>query len=138
MANLLIAKNYKEFVSYTYAPILKMAGGLDKLTSYMEKSFIQMEEQGFSITAVTISNSSKMIHIKNQIQCTLAEEIELKNADGKLIQKSTLIGISNDQGKTWSFIDTHGKPLKDLQVTIKELSNDLVIPKQEAPTIISN
>jgi hypothetical protein len=139
MANLLVAKDYKEFSKYTYSPILKMMGGADKMAAYMEKSFKKMEEEeGFSINKVTIDNSSKVIRIKNQIQCTLTQIIEMKHIDGKLIQKSTLVGISNDQGKNWGFIDTHGKNLKELQETLKELSNDLVIPKPEQPTVIPN
>ena len=116
-----------------------MMGGVDIMAAYMEKSLKKMEEEeGFSISKVTIENSSKIIRIKNQIQCTLTEIIEMKHSDGKLIQKSTLIAISNDQGKTWGFIDTHGKSLKELQVTLKELSNELVIPKLQEPTIIPN
>jgi hypothetical protein len=139
MANLLVKKEYKEFSKYTYAPILKMMGGVANMAAYMEKSLTKMEEEeGFSITKVTIENSTKMIHIKNQVQCTLTEIIEMKHSDGKLIQQSTLIAISDDQGKNWGFIDTHGKSLKELQMTLKELSNELIIPKRQEPTVISN
>lgn len=138
MANLLLKKDYKGFTAFTYAPIIKMAGGLDKLASYMELSFKGMEGEGFSIANVTVENCSKIIHTEKQLQCTLTEVIELKHTGGRLIQKSTLIGISNDKGITWTFIDTHGETLKKLQETIKELNNDLVIPKQQEPEIISN
>ena len=138
MAKLLLKKEYKGFTAFTYAPIIKMAGGLDKMASYMEQSFKGMEGEGFTIANVTVENCSKIIHTEKQFQCTLTEVIELKHTDGKLIQKSTLIGISNDKGVTWTFIDTHGETLKKLQVTIKELSNELIIPKQQEPEIISN
>ena len=136
MAKLLLKRNYKGFTAFTYAPIIKMAGGLDKMASYMEQSFKGMEGEGFTIANVIVEKCSKIIHTQTQLQCTLSEVIELKHSDGKLIQKSTLIGISNDKGATWTFIDTHGETLKKLQETIKELSNELVIPKQEEPEII--
>ena len=138
MAKLLLKKDYKGFTAFTYAPIIKMAGGLDKMASYMEQSFKGMESEGFTIANVIIENCSKIIHTENQLQCTLTEVIELKHTDGKLIQKSTLIGISNDKGANWTFIDTHGATLKVLQETIQELSNDLVIPELQEPEIISN
>lgn len=138
MAKLLLKKDYKGFTAFTYAPIIEMAGGLDKMASYMEQSFKEMEGEGFTIANVIIENCSKIIHTEKQLQCTLTEIIELKHTDGKLIQKSTLIGISNDKGITWTFIDTHGETLKKLQETIKELSNELVIPKLQEPEIISN
>lgn len=138
MAKLLLKKDYKAFTAFTYAPIIKMAGGLDKMASYMEQSFKDMEGEGFTIANVKVGNCSKIIHTEKQLQCTLTEIIELKHTDGKLIQKSTLIGISDDKGVTWTFIDTHGATLKKLQETINELSNDLVIPEQQEPEIISN
>ena len=138
MAKFLLKKDYKGFTAFTYAPIIKMAGGLDKMASYMEQSFKGMEGEGFIIANVTVENCSKIIHTEKQLQCTLTEVIELKHTDGKLIQKSTLIGISTDKGTTWTFIDTHGETLKKLQETIKELSNELIIPKQQEPEIISN
>ncbi|MDN3657059.1 hypothetical protein QWZ08_15525 [Ferruginibacter paludis] len=138
MAKLLLKKDYRSFTAFTYAPIIKMAGGLDKMASYMEESFKGMEDEGFSIANVTVENCSKIIHLEKQLQCTLTEIVELKHTDGKLIQKSTLIGIYSDKGVTWTFIDTHGATLKKLQETIKELSNDLVVPEQQEPEIISN
>ena len=115
-----------------------MAGGLDKMASDMGHSFKGIEDEGFTIANVTIENCSKIIHTETQLQCTLSEVIELKHTDGKLVQKSKLIGISTDKGMTWTFVDTHGETLKKLQETIKELSNELVIPKQQEPEIISN
>lgn len=138
MAKLLLKKEYKAFTAFTYAPIIKMAGGLDKMASYIEESFKEMEGEGFSIANVTVENCSKIIHTGKQLQSTLTMVIELKHVDGKLIQKSTLICISNDKGVTWTFIDTHGATLKKLQETIKELSNDIIIPEQQEPEIISN
>lgn len=104
----------------------------------MDESFKGMEDQGLTITNVTVSNCSNIIHNGKQLQCTLTEIIELKHAEGKLIQKSTLIGISNDNGVTWTFVDTHGATLKELQETLKELSNELVIPEAEEPEMIDN
>lgn len=138
MAMLLLKKDYKAFTAFTYATVIRMAGGLDKMASYMEESFKGMEGEGFTIAKVKLKNCSKIIHTEKQLQCTLTEIIELKHSDGKLIQKSTLIGISNDKGVTWKFIDTHGATLNKLQETVKELSNDLIIPEQQEPEIISN
>lgn len=138
MARLLLKKDYKGFTAFTYAPIIKMAGGLDKMAAYIEESFKTMESEGFSITDVKVQDCSKLIDTEKQLQCTLTEIIELKHAEGKLIQKSTLIGISIDNGSTWTFIDSHGATLKKLQETIKELSDDLVIPEQQEPEIILN
>jgi hypothetical protein len=138
MANYLLAKDYKSFTACTYPAIVKMAGGPDQMAHLLENSIKGMAEQGFTFSHVEIRDCSRIIHAGKQLQCTLTEVIELKNADGRLIQKSTLIGMSNDNGSKWTFIDSHGAPLKKLQQTIKELSSELVIPEMEKPELISN
>lgn len=138
MANYLLAKDYKNFTAYTYPAIVKMAGGADQMAKFMEKSINDMAKEGFTFSNIEIRDCSQIIHTGIQLQCTLTEVIEIKNPDGKLIQKSTLIGISGDKGVNWTFIDTHGAPLKKLQQTLKELSNELVIPAMEKPVLIAN
>ena len=138
MANYLLAKDYKHFTAFTYPAIVKMAGGADQMAQFIEKSINDMAKEGFTFSNVEVRDYSRIIHTEKQLQCTLTEVIELKNPDGKLIQKSTLIGISGDKGANWTFIDTHGAPLKKLQQTLKELSNELVIPAMEKPVLIAN
>lgn len=138
MAKLLLKKDYIGFTTFNYPQIIKMMGGPGKMASYIEQSLKGMEGEGFTITDITVANCSKIIHTAKQLQCTLTQAIELKHPDGKLIQNSTLVGISDDRGLTWTFIDSHGATLKKLQETITELSNDLIIPEQQEPEIISN
>lgn len=138
MATLLLKKDYKGFSAYTYHTIVKMMGGLDKMASYMQKSFKDMETEGYTIDTVTIKDCSNITHTATQLQCTLTEVIELSYTKGKLIQQSTLIGMSNNKGVNWTFIDTHGASLAQLQKTVKELSNTLIIPEQPKPVLVPN
>lgn len=138
MATLLLKKDYKGFSAYTYPSIVKMMGGLDKMAAYMQKNFKGMEAEGFTIDTVTIKDCSNITHTATQFQCTLTEVIELSYTKGKLIQQSTLIGFSNNKGVSWTFMDTHGAGLVELQKTVKEISNKLVIPEQPKPVVVPN
>ena len=138
MAKLLLQKNYVAFADYTYPPILNMMGGAKKMAGYLKESFKQMEADGFVVVNVSAANCSNIIRCNNQLQCTLTETLEIKYKGGKMVQKSTIIGISNNKGLNWTFIDTHGAPLEALQKTLKELSNELVIPKKSKPEMIAD
>ena len=138
MANLLLKKDYKAFAGFTYAPILNMFGGADKMRVYLEKGIKEMEDGGFSMKEISIDNCSAIVHTGNQWQCTLTEVVLLAGPDSKLKLRSTLIGISGNKGLTWKYIDTHRAPLKDLQKTVKELSDDLIIPEPMEPELIGN
>lgn len=120
MASLLIAKNYGDFVSYTYQPVVKMAGGKEKMVKLIQKSFDDMGKQGMSVTNCSIGKPGKIVRAKGELQCPINEIIEMT--------------IPN--GKNWTFLDTHNKDLKTLQVTIPNLSNQLVIPAPKEPEVI--
>jgi len=138
MANLLLKKDYVAFAAYTYDPIIKMIGGSEKMAKLLQESFEKMEQDDFILSNVTASNCSNIVRAETQLQCTLTETLEIKYKTGKLIQKSTIIDISSDKGVSWTFIDTHGATLEELQKTLKELSSNLIIPKQPKPEMIPN
>lgn len=63
-------------------------------------------------------------------------EMTIKNA-GRVRSKGYLLGISEDQGKTWTFIDGSGlKSKKERQKVLPEIHNKLKLPDWEPPQII--
>jgi hypothetical protein len=138
MAKLLLAKDFKGFAKYTYQPIIEMAGGEAKMIELIKQSFDQLETQGYTFTNFTIEKPLHIIHFNNTLQCTIIENIEMKVSDGRLTSKSALIGISNDNGQNWAFIDTHGTDLKTLQSTLPGLSDNLILPEKEEPVLYKN
>jgi hypothetical protein len=134
MGKLLLSKDFKSFAKYTYPKILDMLGGEEKMIATLENGSKEMEAQGMGILSVTVGEPSAIITAGKELQCTLPETLEMKVPNGKLKTKSTLIGISNDNGKNWYFIDTSGKDIKTLQQALPNLSGELVIPVQGQPT----
>jgi Neuraminidase (sialidase) len=51
-----------------------------------------------------VGEPSAFIKVKKQLQCTLPDKIEIKMMGGTMSTNSTLIAISDDNGKTWSKI----------------------------------
>ncbi|MBC7936017.1 MAG: hypothetical protein H7Y86_11760 [Rhizobacter sp.] len=134
----LLKKEYKAFAAFTHPTVVKMMGGIDKMAAYMEQAVAGMKSEGFTFTKISVSTPLKIIEEAKQLQCTITQHIELTHAEGKLLQKSTLIGISVDRGANWTYIDTHGESLQKLQETMPELSNQLIIPKMEEPQVIED
>ena len=135
MADLLMNKDYRAFSKYTYQPIIDMAGGEEILIDLIKKGMEQIETQGLSFLKCSIERPISIIHIKNELQCTVTQNIVLKTATGRIVSKSTLIGISSDDGENWTFIDAHGKDIKTLQASLSNLSNDLIIPEKQKPVV---
>jgi len=133
MAQLLLKKDYNNFIKYTYPAIITMAGGKEKLLAGLTTAMKNMEAQGFTFSKIELGEPSKMIRTDKELQCTVPQILELKTTDGRLVTKSTLIAVSKDNGRKWYFIDTQGKDISTLKKQLSNLSSALVIPAKEQP-----
>jgi hypothetical protein len=134
MAKLLLAKDYKAFIKYTYPPVVKMSGGETKLVALITKSFKELQDQGYTLTSILVGKPTAIIHFGNKLQCTVTQVVEMKTTKGRLVSVASLIGHSDNNGKNWTFIDTHGADLKTLRKSIPGLSPQLIIPPAQEPT----
>lgn len=134
MGNLLLKKDLKSFVNYTYPAIIEKMGGEERMLQVMRQGTEEMEAQGTFFSNVTFGEPSDIITTENgELQCTLQQTIEMQLKQGRLISKSTLIAVSMDQGKNWFFIDTSGKDIQTMTKALPNLSNQLKIEQGEQP-----
>ena len=131
MAKLLLEKNYKEFAKYTYPGVVALFGGAEKIAEVIKSSMEEIEEEGFTFTSCSVERPTGLIYTENEIQCTITQLLEMKTPTGRVVSKSTLIGISGNKGESWTFVDSQGKDIKTLQEILPNLSDDLVIPTKE-------
>ncbi|QEC44015.1 hypothetical protein [Pseudobacter ginsenosidimutans] len=138
MGELLVKKEYDSFARYNHPTILEMMGGKQKMIEVLEKSINEMEAEGISFTKVSFGQPSTVIPVKNELQCTVPQEIEMKMPNGRMVTKSTLIAVSEDNGKTWWFLDTAGKDISVMKQILPNLSSKIVIPEKEEPVIFKD
>lgn len=138
MGQLLLKKDFKSFVKFTYPKIVEIAGGQDMMIQTIEKSLMEMETNGASFLSFTFGDPSKIIKEGNELQGTMPETIEMKVSNGRVVIKSTLIVVSTDQGKNWFFIDTSDKEIQTMKKALPNLSGDLKIPAKQQPTLYND
>ena len=71
-----------------------------------------------------------------ELQCTLAQTTETKMQFGRTITKSTLLGVSPDNGVTWKFIDATGRDAREMKRLLPRLSDQVVFVTPENPKLI--
>ena len=59
--------------------------------------------------------------------------LEMKAPGGKLLQKSFVIGVSSDQGKTWTFVNGD-QEMKKIKQVLPDLPDKLKLPERQKPT----
>ena len=132
MRTYFLAEDYAAFSAYTYPKVVEMMGGRENMIRATQSSMNQMKNEGFQIVDISFTDPSKFIEHKNELQCSLTQELTMKIPEGKVLATYTLIAISGDNGKNWKFMDTSGKPKATMLKYFPNLNPNIVIrPKTQ-------
>lgn len=133
MRQALIDGDYKTFIKYNYPKVIELMGGEKNLIQILEKS----NTSGYKLIAVSLGDVSDVVSSGSQLQAVISQIVVVRvddgNKHGRLLTKSSLVAISDDKGKNWTFVDTSGKNLDIIKSIIPSLSSKLVIPQMSQP-----
>ncbi|MFM2233100.1 MAG: hypothetical protein RJB31_1801 [Bacteroidota bacterium] len=136
MGNALVKKNTEQFLSYMHPSMIKMAGGKEKLSVISDSALKVFEQFGGKVSRITYGNPAEIISYKKTLQSVITQTTTLTSFIGDAELSSSLIAISNDNGKSWTFIDTNMFGIKQIKSAMPDISPALVIPKAAAPKIM--
>lgn len=134
MAKCFIAKDYACFLKYSHPKVIKSMGGPQSALKKTREEFKKFEEEeGITFEALKFGTPSKMIHVGTEVQCIIQQQIEMLLPRGRMTAITTLIAISEDNGKSWYFTDASRFDLPSMQRLIPSLSNEHVFPYPQDP-----
>ncbi len=136
MVDALVKKDYNTFAKYTNPTVIQKMGGAAKMAESLKTGQSKLSEQGVAFKGVTLGEPSPILTVGKELQCTIPQTTEMKMQLGRVLAKSTLIAISADKGKNWTFTDAAGKDLTALRTALPNLSDKLVIPKMQQPQFL--
>jgi hypothetical protein len=136
MGNAVIRNDFNSFVKYMHPNIIAFAGGKEKMKTKMDSAYQMMKQFSVTFKRYWIGNPSEIVMYKNQLQAVLPESTILKTPLGELTAETSMIVISNDNGKNWWFIDTNVYNSEKLKNILPDLSPKLVIPPRKKPKLV--
>jgi hypothetical protein len=138
MAQLLLKKDFKEFIKFTHPKIISLMGGADKMTYTLTNSVLDLENEGTRFMTINFEEPGSVITVADELQCTIVQKLEMKVPKGKVLTRTTLIAISKDNGLHWYFLDSGGKDIKSMKDVLPNLSSELEIIKKEDPVFTND
>jgi len=135
MGNALVRKDYKAFVAFAYPAIVQEMGGPQKMTTAIGQQMKAMESAA-EILSISYGEPSSIIKEGKELQCTIPQQLTLKTPQGKVLTKSTLIAISQDEGLHWYFVDIGERDINAVRTSLPNVSRKFILPKAEAPQFI--
>jgi len=136
MGNAVIRNDFNSFVKYMHPNIIAFAGGKENMKIKMESAYQMMKQFNVTFKRYWIGSPGEIVKYKNQLQAVLPESTILKTPLGELTAETSMIVISNDNGKNWWFIDTNVYNSEKLKNILPDLSPKLVIPPRKKPKLV--
>jgi hypothetical protein len=130
-------KNYAKIVDLTYPKVIEVGGGREKLLAATTEEVKSMEAEGVVIISSTTSPPSQILHDGGAIFAVVPVTTKVKATDGTFQTEGSLIGISNDGGANWTFVDATGKDQTELKTVLPNLDK-LNVPPEKAPVKIAS
>jgi hypothetical protein len=138
MGAALVKKDYNTFVSFSYPLIQEQMGGKEKMSASIEQQMQGMEKGGIKIVSISYDEPSDPVKAGKELQCTITQKMVMQLHQGKILAKGTLIGISQDQGKKWYFVDAGERDIETVRQSLPNISKALKLPKPEQPQMLKN
>lgn len=106
MNDALVTKDWYTYVETNHPKVIEqIEGGVPGLVKQTKEQVAQLEAAGNTIIAAWPGQPSDIIDTAGEYQLTIPQYMEIRLPTGKLKTETTLIGISQNKGKKWYFID---------------------------------
>jgi hypothetical protein len=96
--------DFAKIADLTYPALVEKMGGREKMIAVMEEEIKKMKAAGFGFIPTTMGEPSEVVKGGDELFVIVPYELKMKTPDGTMRQKTYLIGISGDEGKTWMFL----------------------------------
>lgn len=139
LADATLKGDYAKVIDGTHEGLVKLLGGRDEAIKTAETSMKAVAEKGITVTKFTVGDPGGLFTEGAYTFTVLPTVVELKSPAGKVVQKSYLLGISGDGGKTWKFAD--GAGIADKRVrerVLPKLPTKLELPEPSKPEVVKD
>lgn len=133
-----LTSDFQSIVRYTHPRIVKKLGGKDAMMSILKTGVAQMKAIGTAIVDVSIGQPEAPKKFGTWTTSIVPQHLVIKVSGGKLYCESTLLGISEDGGKHWVFVDLGQMGKDEFKLLFPELNGKIVIPEAKAPKFVKD
>lgn len=124
---------YEKFADSIHPNFVKKVGGRDELAAKLRSEMRKMKDQGFDFPTFSFEDAKEPIRRGKEAYLVVPIVMET-HPPGEVVRRTTsLVGFTEDDGKTWYFIDaTPG--LEQLRKLIPGIPAELEVPGPEQTT----
>ncbi len=129
----LITQDFNRVVDLTYPLVVEKIGGRTKMVEMLAAGTKNMAASGFTFRAVEVQDPTGLATAGKQLFTIVPTVTEMAAPGGRLKVTSYLIGISDDKGGAWTFIDGANLTLDKVKTVLANFPDSLQLPAKEEP-----
>jgi hypothetical protein len=118
----------------THPAILKGMGGREAMIKAVRTGMGKMKDDGFQLESMKAEPPKILSHSGSSLYCIVPMTVSMKAPGNRITAKGFLLGVSGDDGATWTFLDG-AKGEKPLRTILPEIPQDLKFPSPQKPKI---
>lgn len=123
---------FARIADLTHPKVVEIAGGREKMIALMEKSFKEMKEEGISVHSAKVGEPSDLARKGGDLYVVVPFDLTMKVEGGKITASGYVVGVSSDQGKVWTFVNSSSSP-GAIKLILPDLPNSLELPEKRKP-----
>jgi hypothetical protein len=130
--NALVKEEFGKVADLTHPKVVELMGGRDKMVAAMASGIKQMKSSGHTFAGVKVEAPSEPVSAGSDLFAVVPFLMEIKIPGGKLTQRSFVIGVSGDAGKSWTFVNGD-IDAKTIRRVLPNLPEKLKLPEKQKP-----
>jgi hypothetical protein len=123
--------DFEKFVDYTHPRVVKRVGGKAAMVAMLKGGLAQMERDGTGFLDAVVDESEEPRQVAGWLVAIVPTHVTMKVPGGRLLIESQLLAFSEDQGKTWVFIDLGPITADQFAEAFPELDGKVELPPKK-------
>lgn len=123
--------DFEKFTQMTVPSIVKLAGGEEIMTRVSKEQYGTMVSGGMNFVSISPKKPSKIMLAGEELHAIIPQEVITKMGKDKFKRVAYYLASSNDDGKTWTFVDLDPYDSESIKQFVPSFTGDLVIPPVE-------
>lgn len=135
-ATAMLSNDYETAVRFMHKRLVASRGGKQAIVTALKRDMAETASKGYKLLEVKVGEPEQPRKIGAWTISLVPERITMKVPGGTLKHDSHMLGISEDDGTTWVFVETGGMTDARLVQVFPEFAGKFSLPKPKEPTFI--
>ena len=127
--------DYETAGRLTYPKLIEEAGGIEGYKEFMVEIVTEIEEKGLKVESISVGEPRDFLELNQRIYVIVPNSLRISGPRGLVVADNFLIGISEDKGMNWTFVDGASSDKESLRELLPEVADQLRIPELKRPVL---